>query len=148
MKQREGLIQKFAHYFEDNAENLHVELAFLYGSWAAGRQHENSDIDLAVLFAADAGSDDDKYRAISEISEDLGADLHKEVNVVELRWEFDKPMLYYNAAIHGVVLYMKDRRLLDFFLKEAVFQMEDFCIFGIHWQLFAARRNLKGVTHA
>lgn len=147
MKRNDAVIGSLKKYFEANASELRVDLAFLYGSWAAGLERKDSDVDIAVLFAEDAGSEGDRYGAISEMSADLGADLRREVNVIELRRDFDKPMLYYNAVVHGVALHVKSRELHDSFFREAVAQMEDFCIFGVAWQLAAARRNLKGVPH-
>lgn len=148
MKRKNEIIRCLKEYFEANAKDLRIDLAFLYGSWATGLPRKDSDVDIAVLFPDGAGSEDDRYRVMSDMSADLGVDLHREVNVIELRWDFDRPMLYYNAAVHGVALYMRSRELCDRFFREAVSQMEDFCIFGVAWQLAAARRNLKGVTHA
>lgn len=145
---RLSLIEKLSSYFQTHAERGHIDMAFLYGSWATGKQRNDSDVDMAVLFSDDAGSDDAVYRTLVDISTDLGGVFGRETNVIRLQWDFDKPMLYYNAAIHGVPLYVKDKGLYVGFVIEALSQMEDFCIFGINWQLAAARRNLKGVTNA
>ena len=143
-----NLIKKLVHYFEGNAEKLHIELAFLYGSWAVNRQRSDSDIDIAILFSDDVGSEDAVYQTIADISAELGSVFGREINIIRLQWDFDKPMLYYNATIHGLTLYGKNKNLCAAYMSEAISQMEDFCIFGITWQLTAARRNLKGVSNA
>jgi len=145
---KSNLIKILARYFRNNALKEHVELAFLYGSWAAGRQHKGSDVDIAVLFSENAGSEHDIYQSIIDISAELNDIIDEEINIIQLKRDFDKPMLYYNAAVHGVPVYFKDEKLYRNYLLEAVSQMEDFCIFGIHWQLVAARHNLKGVINA
>lgn len=142
------LVKKLADFFLAIAERRHIDLAFLYGSWAAGKQCKGSDIDIAILFSDGARSEYDMYQAMVDISEELSDVLGSEINIIRLRQDFDKPMLYYNAVVHGVPLYIKGRRFYFRFLREAVSQMEDFCIFGITWQLMAARRNLKGITNA
>ena len=74
-----------------------------------------------------------------------GKILKKEANIIEIRKDFDKPKLYYNAIIHGIPVYIKD---FDYYVRlknEAIFQMEDFSIFGIHWQYEVAKRNLEGL---
>jgi len=145
---RTTLVEHLVRYFTKHARELPIELAFLYGSWAAERQRADSDVDVAVLFRDDAGSEEEKYAVLTDVGSELAVSLQKEVSVLELKWAFDKPMLYYNAVVQGVPLWVKEQRLSDRFRHEAIEQMEDFCIFGIGWQLAAARCNLKGVTHA
>ena len=60
---KSNLIKKLAGYFRNNALKEHVELAFLYGSWASDRQRKGSDIDIVVLFFENAGSEHDKYQS-------------------------------------------------------------------------------------
>ncbi|MBZ0159727.1 MAG: hypothetical protein K8G79_06295 [bacterium] len=56
-------------------------------------------------------------------------------------------MLYYNAIASGVPLFFRDfSRYVDL-KNEAVYQMEDFNIFGRDWQLAVARRNLETLTY-
>jgi predicted nucleotidyltransferase len=135
-------------WFGQNAAAYSCELVFLYGSWTSGRQRFDSDVDLAILFSEDAGSEEEVYRMVADIGVELGAILCREVNIIELHWSFDRPMLYYNATVHGVPLFVRDESKCSGFVREAVAQMEDFIIFGVGWQLRAARRNVRKVIHA
>ena len=52
-------------------------------------------------------------------------------------------MLYYNAIILGIPLFVKD---YDTFLSlklEAIYQAEDFELFGVRWQQEIAKRLIK-----
>lgn len=142
------LNKRLSCFFAANAEKRHIDLAFLYGSWAADRQRADSDVDIAVLFSDEANCGKDLYQTIADIGMELSLVIGREVNLIVLRWDFDKPMLYYNAVVHGVPLYIGNKGFYDRYMLEAVSQMEDFCIFGVMWQIAAARRNLKGVANA
>ena len=137
-----------SEYFAIEAPKRAIDLAFLYGSWAADRARKDSDVDIAVLFSERTRSETKKFKHVIEVSAALSRAVGKEVNVVCLNWNFEKPMLYYNASVHAVPLYIKDPSLYLRFLREAVAQMEEFCIFGVACQLAAARANLRGTRHA
>lgn len=49
--QKEKVILKLEDYFKQKASGYHIEMVFLYGSWARGYPRHDSDIDLAVLFS-------------------------------------------------------------------------------------------------
>ena len=52
-------------------------------------------------------------------------------------------MLYYNAVVLGLPLYIRDFSGYADLKNYSVFQMEDFSLFGISWQIKAARKHLK-----
>ncbi len=52
-------------------------------------------------------------------------------------------MLHYNAIVHGIPVYIRDfTRFVDTKLR-AIYQMEDFCIFGTKWQEEIVRKRLE-----
>jgi len=71
-----------------------------------------------------------------------------EVNIIQIHKDFRKPMLYYNAIVLGIAVYIKDFDNYAMLKNEAIYQMEDFNIFGIKWQYETAIRNLEGLKHA
>jgi len=83
-----------------------VQNAFLYGSWAGGLRRQDSDIDVAILFQ-DKPSDDELFDRLVSISLSLSEDIGLDVNVIPLFTDFRKPLLYYNAIVLGLPLYIK-----------------------------------------
>lgn len=148
--QREKFVLKLKDYFKQKAPEYYIEMAFLYGSWATGYPHQDSDIDLAILFSPYLKDEDSLFELINSISYELSMEIGKEVNIIPIKEDFLHPMLYYNAIILGIPLYIKDKDM-DNLVKlkwEAIRQMEDFNIFGISWQREVAQNILKEITHA
>lgn len=142
------IIDYLERFFRNSSAQYGIEMAFLYGSWARGFPRQDSDIDVAILFSPEISTEEEIFERITDISLLLSSDLRSEVNAIPLSLDFGKPMLYYNAIASGVPLFFKDfSRYVDL-KNEAVFQMEDFNIFGRDWQLAVARRNLEALTHA
>ncbi len=136
------IISKLEDFFKDNYSHYFVDIAFLYGSWATGSSHEESDIDLAILFSEGPESEKRIFSLITDISYELGKILHKEVNVIPVYRDFRRPMLYYNAIVSGIPVFIKDEGTFIDLKIEAISQMEDFSLFGIPWQLEIATKNL------
>lgn len=146
--QKEEIILTLKDYFKQKASRYHIEMAFLYGSWARGYPHKDSDLDLALLFSSQIRSEEFFFRLITEISYELSIDLGREVNIIPIYSDFPHPMLYYNAIIFGIPLYVKDK---DRFLQlklESIYQMEDFQIFGLPWQKKVAQDIIKEISNA
>ncbi len=57
-------------------------------------------------------------------------------------------MLYYNVIVKGVPLYIKDDSKYLNLRNEALYQMEDFELFGRGWQIAVSRKNLEGLGDA
>jgi predicted nucleotidyltransferase len=148
MKERENIINNLKKFFKENREKYSLEMVFLYGSWAKGFPREDSDIDIGIVFQDNTLSDDELFRIITDISLCLLHDVNLEVNIVPIYPDFRKPMLYYNIIIFGTPLYIRDYNKYIDIKNEAIYQMEDFSIFGINWQLKAARKNMKEITNA
>ncbi|MDY7033318.1 MAG: nucleotidyltransferase domain-containing protein [Thermodesulfobacteriota bacterium] len=141
MEKRTEIIKSLKSYFIQNAEMLHVEIAFLFGSWASGNPREDSDVDIAVFFSNPL-SDNTIFKIVNTMSLESTRILKKDVNILPIYKDFRKPMLYYNAIVLGIPLYIEDfSRFIELKLH-AIYQMEDFNIFGVKWQLDAARKNI------
>ena len=148
MKVREAIMDHLGDFFRKNAGRYGIEMVFLYGSWAGGLPRRDSDIDIAVVFSEDLLTDEQIFEHITEISLDLSWTLHSEVNVLAIYSDFRKPMLYYNAIVFGIPVFLKDFHQYVDLKNEAVYQMEDFSIFARDWQLRVAKHNLEELQHA
>lgn len=134
-------------FFNTYALRYHVTMAFLYGSWPAGLERSDSDVDVAVVFEKTAANNNEAFFLVTELSYRLSEQLKKEVNVIAIDNDFLHPMLYYNALILGEPVFIGDSNRYAQLMLEAVYQMEDFQIFGIPWQREAARKNMEGFNH-
>lgn len=148
MDKKEEIVVQLKDFFMVNAACFGIEMALLYGSWANGFPREDSDIDLALIFSKESSSDDESFKSIVKISYLLTGKLNQEVNIIQICWDFRKPMLYYNAIISGVPLYIKDFNRYVRLKNQAIYQMEDFSIFGLKWQYEVAVKNLEALRHA
>ncbi len=148
MDKREEIIKHLKDFFKENAFRYGLETVFLYGSWARGFPRHNSDIDIAVVFSAEPSSDDESFERITDISLSLSEKLKLEVNIVQIHEDFRKPMLYYNAIITGLPVYIKNYDKYTRLKNEAIYQMEDYSIFGIDWQYEVTRKNLEVMKYA
>ena len=146
--QKEKIILELKDYFKKKASGYHIETAFLYGSWAKGYPHHDSDLDLALLFSSQIRSEESFFKLITQISYELSKDLGREVNIIPIYSDFSHPMLYYNAIILGIPLYIKNKDKFIKLILESIYQMEDFHIFGIAWQRKVAQDTIKEITHA
>jgi len=134
-------------YFSHKAESYHIDMAFLYGSWATGYPKIVSDVDIAVIFNK-AMHRDKLFDIITTLSLELTYLLKIETNVLHIDKEFSRPMLYYNAIVHGMPVFVKSfTRYVDTRLH-AIYQMEDFSIFGTKWQSEIVERRLEKLNNA
>ena len=142
------LINSLASFFQEYAEVHGLEMVFLYGSWAGGQPQEESDVDLAVIFHNPEIPDEEAFDRIINLESALSTRLKREVNILQIRRDFRKPLLYYNAIALGEAVYVKDfDRYIDL-KNEALFQMEDYSLFGIPWQMEMTEKNLQDLGHA
>lgn len=148
MDKREEIINHLKKFFKESANRYGLEMGFLYGSLARGFQRGDSDIDVAVVFSEEISSDDKAFEHITNIALLLSRELNLEVNVIQIHDDFRKPMLYYNAIVSGLPVFIKDFVRYINFKNEAIYQMEDYSIFGIDWQYKVAKKNLEALRHA
>ena len=135
-------------FFEESASAYKIEMAFLYGSWARGFPKSFSDVDVAIVFLEEPGTEDEAFTIITDISLVLGKKLKLDVNVIPIYSDFRKPMLYYNAIVLGIPVFIGNQDRYIFLRNQAIFQMEDFTLFGTNWQLEIAKKNLEDIKHA
>jgi len=140
--QRSHLTKVLEAFFAQRADIFRVQMAFLYGSRAEGFPREDSDIDIGVLFEDEIASEDEMFDLLTKISLFLSQKMKIEANVVPVHPDFRKPMLYYNVIVKGIPLYIRDYGRYLGLKNEAMYQMEDFEVFGKGWQLLIAKRNL------
>ncbi|MFH1826190.1 MAG: nucleotidyltransferase domain-containing protein [bacterium] len=97
---------KLIKYFSSHQQ---VKMAFLYGSYAKGRQLPGSDIDIAVYLTEGYSKDD-----IDSVWDELIALLKKDVELLVLN-DANEAIAW--AAIRGIPLAVKDQKLyLNFML--------------------------------
>jgi predicted nucleotidyltransferase len=147
MDTKEEIVNCLKTFFNKKAQQYGLEMVFLYGSWARGFPKEDSDVDIAIVFTNENGGDDELFRYLNDISLSLSRELGREVNSIAIQSDFNKPMLYYNAIVLGIPVFIKDSDIYIRLRNEAVFQMEDFNLFGIDWQVRITRRNLEELKH-
>ncbi|MGD0488827.1 MAG: nucleotidyltransferase domain-containing protein [Syntrophorhabdales bacterium] len=145
---REHLVAMLKRFFQQEAERFQVRMAFLYGSRAHGVERPDSDVDLAVIFGDTVHSDKEIHRLSTDLSVALMRMLRAEANVLPVYVDFRKPMLYYNAIVRGIPVFLREPEGYSRLRNEAIFQMEDFQLFGVKWQLDVAKRNLSGPKYA
>ena len=119
---KENVIKKtLVKYFNEKAQSCHVDMAFLFGSYARGKPKNKSDIDIAVVLRV-LGRE-----KISELTSKIAVDISqltkKEVDVIPIYRDFRKPMLYYNAIVLGRKLFVKDRAEFWQLYREALYHM-------------------------
>ncbi|MDO8748141.1 MAG: nucleotidyltransferase domain-containing protein [Candidatus Omnitrophota bacterium] len=144
---KDFIVSKLSAFFLEKAEQFDLEMVFLYGSFAGGYPKIESDIDLGILFGQRVKDLFKIHSLITDISYKLTPELKKEVNIVNINPDFDHPMLYYNIIIFGLPLYIKDNDKFLSLRLEALFQMEDFRIFGVKWQNDVSRKIMREVFY-
>jgi predicted nucleotidyltransferase len=147
MNARDEIVNHLKNFFNKKAQHFGLEMAFVYGSWARGFPKEDSDVDIAIVFTNENEADDELFRYLNSISLSLSKELGREVNTIAIQSDFNKPMLYYNAIVLGIPVFIKDSDKYIRLRNEAVYQMEDFNLFGIDWQVGIARKNLEELKH-
>lgn len=134
-------------YFRDNAGTHGIEMAFLFGSRVAGIEREDSDVDIAIFPSNKVCDACEEFRLAAQVEHELSLKIRKDVSVIVIHEDFRKPMLYYNAIVLGVPVYIANPREYHKLRLRAIFHMEDFSIFGTAWQLAVAERNLEAIGH-
>ena len=148
MRTKPEILTLLKTFFEETASVYKIEMAFLYGSWARWFPKSFSDVDVAIVFLEEPGTEDETFTIITDISLVLGKKLRLDVNVIPIYSDFRKPMLYYNAIVLGIPVFIGNQDRYIFLRNQAIFQMEDFTLFGTNWQLEIAKKNLEDIKHA
>ena len=127
----EDIVNQLKAFFESETA---ISMAFLFGSAAAGREIEESDVDVAVWFHNAPSLDN-----VSALQGKLESLLHRNVDLIVLNSA--RPTIAWEA-MRGKQLLIRDyrlylRKLLDFSLEA-----EDFRNFL--FEMWAMRRKLRG----
>lgn len=144
-KRHDSCADKFKTYFNRRAKALGIEAVFLFGSSAHGFEKETSDIDIAVVFSEDKKRED-IFEVLTDLSHELGLLTGKNVEVIWIDRDFSKPMLFYNAIVHGIPLFISDKDKYVSLVLKAVEEMEDFSMFGREWQIETAEKILEKIS--
>jgi predicted nucleotidyltransferase len=147
MNRQDSIVGTLQNFFQQKAERFKVQIAFLYGSWAKGLPRNDSDVDVAIVFD-DEPSEEELFERLTTISLLLSEKIGLEVNVISIYNDFRKPVLYYNAIVMGVSVYIKDFTKYVTLINEAIYQAEDFEIFGSGWYQTLSRKNLEAIRYA
>lgn len=139
------LIETLQNYFQHEAVRFKIKAVFLFGSQAAGLSRPDSDVDLAIVFEDEEMSKEKIFDHMNALGIRLTEILGCEVNLIAIDKDFSRPMLYYNAIVKGISIFTVDSQYYFCLLNEAIYQMEDFEIFGRGWQIALARRNLREI---
>lgn len=118
------MVTQLSEYF---AKRNDVAFAFLYGSYARGTQHKNSDVDIAVYFFPEVRrpiqyEEDVYYDGEDEIWEDLDLLLKKEVELLVLN---RAASVVCASAIRGIRLNVKDWNLFIDYEETVSTEAED-----------------------
>jgi predicted nucleotidyltransferase len=146
MTRKNSLIDSLKDYFQKEAEQFQVDCAFLYGSRGRGLPRFDSDVDVAVLFA-DEPTEKELFERLTVLSLALSESIGLEVEMIPLYRDFRRPLLDYNAIVMGIPVYIKDFSDYINLINEAIFQLEDFELFGLEWQKSLARKTLEAIRH-
>ena len=139
---RSNLFYLLNDFFKENYDSFKIDMAFLYGSYAFKKEKESSDIDIEILFS-DGLKEEEKFNFLTEISYILEKKIKKEVNIISLSKDFPDPCFYYDVIVLGNVLFYRNFDDYVKFKLEALYQFEDFQIFGMEWKKELMRKRLK-----
>lgn len=100
-----------------------VQLAYLFGSQAAGRTHAESDVDVAVLFAEDLAQSERETEQLALIGECMRVWSTDDVDLVVLNDA--PPLLAYEVLRGGKMLYAASEDTRIEFQVRTVLRYED-----------------------
>lgn len=141
------IIDTFKTYFKSHAESYGIKLAFIYGSYAHHNETRQSDIDIAIVFNKDPAKNKKRLlEIITDISIATGRLTGKDVEIIHIDDDFSKPMLYYNAIVHGKPLFVSDVNCQIDYVLRAIHEMEDFSRLGTQWQVEVANKRLQRIA--
>ena len=108
-------IERIKEALKDLKERGLISLAYLYGSFAEGRPHHRSDIDLAIFINSK------KEQEVIEIIERLSLLSERNIEILRLDDEDESPFII-QKALKGIPLVKPENdvlyRLYDYILHE------------------------------
>jgi len=137
------IIKNLKDYFTRKAQEFGIDAVFLFGSFAHGFEKEESDVDIAVVLSEGIEEDrENAFEVITELSYRISTLIGKEAQVILIDKDFSKPMLFYNAIVHGIPLFVSNKDKYISLVLRAIDEMESFSLFGIKWQIELAAKRL------
>jgi predicted nucleotidyltransferase len=113
-----------AQYFEQSAR-VEIDAAYFFGSMSSGRQHSESDVDVAILFSRTNPADAlTRGLAAEAICADLVAILHRNrIDVVPLN---DAPPLFARAILQqGQRIFTRNAATVHAFERNTLLRAAD-----------------------
>jgi uncharacterized protein len=101
-----------------------VVLCYLFGSFARGEEHKESDIDIAVMFDKKVEKENFLKKEGRLISLFSGFFPGREINVVNL--EIASPLLRQNVILEGRLIYARNEDARILFQMDALRKYEEF----------------------
>ena len=95
-----------------------ILLAFLFGSVLTGDQHEESDVDIAVLFKTKP-----EYNSLSTLINKIEDILHNKVDLGILNDA--SPVFRMQVISNGELIYVRDSRSRDYFIIKTINEYDD-----------------------
>lgn len=95
-----------------------IPFAFLFGSWARGKQTPLSDIDMAIFFK------DMRESEKIKVEHQLSLLFDEQVNVLRLEDEYISPLIKLNA-LNGIPVIINDEDLLNRFILSIIYIAEE-----------------------
>jgi len=113
-------IQRLSKVFKENG----VILAYLFGSEAKGTSHQESDVDIGVLFDKKVKPED--YLKLEGKLIEFFSEIYpqKEINIVNLN--ISSPLLKQSAILEGKLLYKKSETDRVLFQIQTLQEYEDY----------------------
>lgn len=137
------IIKNLKDYSTRKAQEFGIDAVFLFGSFAHGFEKEESDVDIAVVLSEGVEEDrENAFEVITELSYKISTLIGKEAQVILIDKDFSKPMLFYNAIVHGIPLFVSNKDKYISLVLRAIDEMESFSLFGIKWQIELAAKRL------
>ncbi|MGB9668707.1 MAG: type VII toxin-antitoxin system MntA family adenylyltransferase antitoxin [Thermosulfidibacteraceae bacterium] len=139
------IIERIREIIEKNREKWKLKALFLFGSIAYGLATDNSDIDIAITFDNLEIGEEEKEKIVKDIKKKITQETQREVDVVEIDENFSRPMLFYNAIINGIPIFVKDENWYKRMILRAICEMEDFSNMGEKWKRKSCEILLKDI---
>ncbi len=101
------------------SQNNDIVFAYIFGSYACGKQTQNSDVDFAVYFSG-GNIDTVKYLNLKRELMDISS---KEVDVVILNNA--NPLVKHEVFKDGICLFSRNKEIENNFIVKSLFEYED-----------------------
>lgn len=95
-----------------------ILLAFVFGSVLTNNQHEESDVDIAVLY-----HDKPDYHTFSTLANNVEDILHQNIDLSSLN--DTSPVFRMQVLSKGKLVYMHDSKTRDYFIIKTVNEYDD-----------------------